>query len=98
SGLTQAAYAAAGISIPRTSEAQWSALPHVPLDQIQPGDLIFFNPGEFLPGLPGHVGIYIGSDEMVDAPHSGADVEIANLADWPTPMGAVRPTATGSTQ
>jgi cell wall-associated NlpC family hydrolase len=99
SGLTQAAYAAAGINIPRTSEAQWSALPHVALDQLEPGDLVFFNPGEFLPGLPGHVGIYIGNNQMVDAPHSGADVQLENLADWPTPLGAARPTATtGSTQ
>ncbi|MGH9121259.1 MAG: C40 family peptidase [Acidimicrobiales bacterium] len=98
SGLTQAAYAAAGINIPRTSEAQWSALPHVPLDQLQPGDLVFFDPGELLPGLPGHVGIYIGNDEMVDAPHTGADVQIDNLAHWPTPMGAARPAATGSPQ
>lgn len=91
SGLTQGAYAAAGIIIPRTSEAQWADLPHVPLDQLEPGDLLFFNPGEFLPGLPGHVGIYIGNDEMIDAPHTGADVRIERLADWPTPMGATRP-------
>jgi cell wall-associated NlpC family hydrolase len=90
SGLTQAAYSAAGIAIPRTSEAQWSALPHVALDDIEPGDLVFFEPGEFIPGLPGHVGIYIGNDEMVDAPHTGADVRIENLAGWPTPMGAAR--------
>ena len=91
SGLTQAAYAAAGIAIPRTSEAQWSGLPHVPLDQLQPGDLVFFNPGEFIAGLPGHVGIYIGSGEMVDAPHTGATVRIENLATWPMPLGAARP-------
>ncbi len=96
SGLTQAAYAAAGIVIPRTSEAQWSALPHVPLDQLQPGDLVFFDPGEFLAGLPGHVGIYIGSGEMVDAPHTGATVRIENLASWPTPMGAARPAPASS--
>jgi cell wall-associated NlpC family hydrolase len=91
SGLTQAAWAAAGIAIPRTSEAQWSGLPHVPLDQLQPGDLVFFNPGEFIAGLPGHVGIYIGNDEMVDAPHTGATVRSENLATWPTPFGAARP-------
>jgi cell wall-associated NlpC family hydrolase len=91
SGLTQAAWAAAGIAIPRTSEAQWSGLPHVPLDALLPGDLVFFNLGEFIAGLPGHVGIYIGNNEMVDAPHTGATVRIENLASWPTPMGAARP-------
>jgi cell wall-associated NlpC family hydrolase len=94
SGLTQAAYNAAGLAIPRTSEAQWTGLPHVPLDDLEPGDLVFFDPGEFLTGLPGHVGIYIGDHEMVDAPHTGAAVRTDNLADWPTPVGAARPAAT----
>jgi cell wall-associated NlpC family hydrolase len=93
SGLTQAAYAAAGVRIPRTSTAQWTALPHVPLAQMQPGDLVFFEPGEFSPGLPGHVGIYLGGGEMVDAPHTGTSVQIDKLAGWPPPMGAARPTA-----
>ncbi len=93
SGLTQAAYAAAGIHIPRTSTAQWTTLPHVPLADIEPGDLLFFEPGEFSPGLPGHVGIYIGDDEMIDAPHTGTDVQIDSLATWPTPMGAARPSS-----
>ena len=96
SGLTQAAYAAAGIRIPRTSTAQWTALPHVPVDDLEPGDLVFFEPGEFSPGLPGHVGIYIGDGEMIDAPHTGTDVQIDNLATWPTPMGAARPTELAS--
>lgn len=52
---------------------------------------MFFNPGEFIAGLPGHVGSYIGHDEMVDAPHSGATVRIEYLATWPPPFGAVRP-------
>ena len=98
SGLTQAAYAAAGVHIPRTSTAQWTTLPHVPLSDLEPGDLVFFEPGEFTPGLPGHVGIYLGDDEMVDAPHTGTDVQIDKLATWPTPMGAARPSelTTGS--
>jgi cell wall-associated NlpC family hydrolase len=90
SGLTQAAYTAAGIAIPRTSEEQWLALPHVPLDSLQPGDLVFFNPGEDFPGLPGHVGIYLGNDEMVDAPYTGVDVRIDGLGDT-QPFGAARP-------
>ena len=91
SGLTQAAYQAVGITIPRTSEDQWLALPHVPLDDLQPGDLVFFDPGEDIPGLPGHVGIYLGNDEMVDAPYTGADVRVDSLGGTP-PFGAARPT------
>ena len=91
SGLTQAAYAAGGVPIPRTSEAQWEELPHVGVDAMEPGDLVFFDPGEFEPGRPGHVGIYIGADQMVDAPHTGATVRIDDLSGWPTPFGAARP-------
>ena len=90
SGLTQAAYGAVGITIPRTSEEQWTALPHVPLDDLQPGDLVFFDPGEDIPGLPGHVGIYLGNDEMVDAPYTGVDVRIDRLGGT-QPFGAARP-------
>ncbi|MGH8980984.1 MAG: NlpC/P60 family protein [Acidimicrobiales bacterium] len=96
SGLTQAAYAAAGVHIPRTSTAQWTTLPHVPLADLEPGDLVFFEPGEFSPGLPGHVGIYLGDDEMVDAPHTGVDVRVDDLAKWPAPMGAARPSEVGA--
>ena len=91
SGLTQAAYAAAGIRIPRTSTAQWTTIPHVPVGDLEPGDLVFFEPGELSPGLPGHVGIYIGDGEMLDAPHAGTDVQIDALSDWPAPTGAARP-------
>jgi cell wall-associated NlpC family hydrolase len=90
SGLTQAAYESVGIAIPRTSEEQWTALPHVPLDDLQPGDLVFFDPGEDIPGLPGHVGIYLGNDEMVDAPYTGVNVRIDSLGGTP-PFGAARP-------
>ena len=95
SGLTQAAYGAAGITIPRTSEEQWIELPHVPLDDLQPGDLVFFDPGEDIPGLPGHVGIYLGNDDMVDAPYTGVDVRIDGLGGS-QPFGAARPTANPS--
>ena len=61
SGLTVTAYRAAGIALPRTSEMQWAAGQAVPADQLQPGDLVFFNPGEQVAGLLGHVGIYLGN-------------------------------------
>ena len=90
SGLAQAAYAAAGVAIPRTSEQQWLGLPHVPTSQLRPGDLIFFNRGEFAPNLPGHVGIYIGNGKMIDAPHSGVSVRIEPLSIFGGYVGAAR--------
>ena len=90
SGLAQAAYAAAGVAIPRTSEQQWLGLPHVPTSQLRPGDLIFFNRGEFALDLPGHVGIYIGNGKMIDAPHSGVSVRIEPLSIFGGYVGAAR--------
>ncbi len=68
SGLAQAAWASAGAQIPRDSYEQWAALPHVPLSSIEPGDLLIYN-GE------GHVAIYVGGGNIIDAPQTGMDVE-----------------------
>jgi cell wall-associated NlpC family hydrolase len=86
SGLTMASWAAAGISIPRTSYEQWASLPHVPTSQLQPGDILVFNGA-------GHVGLYVGGGQLIDAPHSGLDVEKIALSGWysSTLIGAVRP-------
>jgi cell wall-associated NlpC family hydrolase len=91
SGLTFAAYEQAGVAIPRTSEQQWLALPHIPFGSMRPGDLVFFNPGEFAAGLPGHVGIYIGEGRMIDAPHTGAVVRVDAIAVFGDYVGAARP-------
>ncbi len=97
SGLVLMAYRQAGIELPRTSEYQWSAGPHLAQDQLQPGDLVFYNPGEDgLPGLPGHVGIYLGNGMMLHAPHPGDVIRIAPVNDGDTYLGAIRP-AGGST-
>jgi cell wall-associated NlpC family hydrolase len=86
SGLTSAAWASVGISIPRTSEEQWAGLPHVPTSDMQPGDILVFNGA-------GHVGIYVGGGMVVDAPHSGLDVQKVALSGWyaSTLDGVVRP-------
>jgi peptidoglycan DL-endopeptidase CwlO len=86
SGLTMASWASAGISIPRTSFEQWASLPHVPTSQLQPGDILVFNGA-------GHVGLYVGGGMVIDAPHSGLDVEKVALSGWyrSTLIGAVRP-------
>jgi cell wall-associated NlpC family hydrolase len=76
SGLAQAAWAAAGVQIPRDSYSQWAALPHVPLSSIEPGDLLIYN-GE------GHVAIYVGGGYIIDAPHTGLNVEkIPESTPW----------------
>ena len=74
SGLTQAAWAAAGVSIPRTSEEQWAALPRISRSQLQPGDLIFF-----FGAPPSHVAIYIGNGMYIQATHPGSYIEWASL-------------------
>ena len=90
SGLVQAAYAAAGIALPRVAQAQYDAAATntVPLDQLQPGDLVFFGTST---GAITHVGIVVSPGEMVDAPHTGADVRIEPYS-WPDLLAATRPT------
>lgn len=77
SGLTKAAYAAAGVQIPRTAQTQYNAGPGVPAGQpILPGDLVFFGTG---PRAVTHVGIAISATDMIDAPHTGAVVRIETM-------------------
>lgn len=76
SGLTQQAWLAAGVQIPRTSEEQFFSLPHISESQLQPGDLIFFFPG---PYGPSHVAIYIGNQMYIQATHTGSYLEWASL-------------------
>ncbi|MFF9816887.1 NlpC/P60 family protein [Streptomyces sp. NPDC014006] len=68
SGLTQAAWRAAGVDLPRTTYDQVNAGTTVPLSQAQPGDLVFFYDDI------SHVGIYIGGGMMIHAPKPGAYV------------------------
>ncbi len=76
SGLAMAAWAAAGVGIPRDSYEQWASLPHVPLSSIEPGDLLEYN-GE------SHVAIYVGGGYIIDAPQTGMDVEkIPESTPW----------------
>ena len=88
SGLVQAAYRSAGISLPRVAQAQFDAGPAVPDNAtVQPGDLVFYGSG---PSGVDHVGLYVGAGEMIDAPHTGALVRVDD-ADWPDLVGATRP-------
>ncbi|MGN6600773.1 MAG: NlpC/P60 family protein [Actinomycetes bacterium] len=91
SGLTQASYAAAGFSLPRTAAQQWSALSKVSANDLQAGDLVFFATGRLGPGVASHVGIYLGNGYMLDAPHPGAVVRIEPVYQVPGYLGAARP-------
>jgi cell wall-associated NlpC family hydrolase len=81
SGLVMYVYAQLGISLPHYTVAQWNATE--PISSPAPGDLVFFN------GL-GHVGIYIGGGQFVDAPHTGSVVRIDSLSNFGGYDGARR--------
>jgi cell wall-associated NlpC family hydrolase len=72
SGLVSYAYSRVGVSLPHSSYALWNVGTAVPRDQLEPGDLVFFD------GL-GHVGIYIGGGQFVHAPHTGDVVKVSSL-------------------
>lgn len=77
SGLVQYVYGQLGVSLPRTSEEQATAGTAVPsLAQAQPGDLLLFAGSDGTASSPGHVGIYVGNGQMIDAPYTGTDVRI----------------------
>jgi cell wall-associated NlpC family hydrolase len=94
SGLVQWAWGKVGISIPRTTETQWPAMVHVPLTELQPGDLLYYN------NLDGdnavdHVVMYVGSgpygtSTIIAAPYTGTDVSFAPLFTNGL-IGAARP-------
>ncbi len=88
SGLAQAAFGAAGVRLPRVAQDQYDAGPSVPDGTtVLPGDLVFFGTG---PTGVDHVGIYVGSGLMIDAPHTGAVVRI-EPAGRDAFVGASRP-------
>ncbi|MFJ1783458.1 C40 family peptidase [Streptomyces anulatus] len=83
SGLTQAAWKAAGVSLPRTTYTQINAGARIPRSRLAPGDLVFFYSGI------SHVGLYIGGGRMIHAPRPGAPVRIAPVDEMPF-AGATR--------
>jgi cell wall-associated NlpC family hydrolase len=85
SGLVTWAFAQAGRSgLPHYTGALWSSGTHISSQaDLAPGDLVFFH------GL-GHMGIYIGNDQFVHAPHTGDVVKISSLSSYGGYVGAVR--------
>ena len=92
SGLSQYAYARAGISIPRNSRAQYAALPKVDSDDLRPGDLVFWATDPAQPGTIYHLALYLGGGRVVHAPQSGDVVKVSDMW-WRGYAGAVRPSA-----
>ncbi|NBM17713.1 C40 family peptidase [Streptomyces sp. GC420] len=84
SGLTSQAWAAAGVTIPRTSQEQWRLLPRIDIKDMRPGDLIIYNKDA------SHVAMYVGDGAMVHAPRPGRNVTIAGAGSMPI-LGVVRP-------
>jgi len=84
SGLTSWAWAKAGVSMPHQSAQQYASLPHVPVSQAQPGDLLFY----YSP--ISHVGIYLGNGQLVHSPNSSTTVKVASVS-WENVVGAARP-------
>ncbi|KIF68354.1 hypothetical protein HY68_06465 [Streptomyces sp. AcH 505] len=84
SGLTQAAWRAAGVSLPRTTYTQINAGRRVSRSELAPGDLVFFYSGV------SHVGLYIGNGQMIHAPRPGTPVRVAPIDQMPF-AGATRP-------
>ncbi len=100
SGLVQYVFSQLGVELPRGSVDQSEVgRPVASLAQAQPGDLLFFEPGQngAPPGKPGHVGIYIGDDKMIDAPETGETVQVQAVPCTPIAIRRIAvPTVTSS--
>jgi cell wall-associated NlpC family hydrolase len=92
SGLVMMAYQAAGISLPRTTFQQvYAGAPVYSDSQLEPGDLLFTAGSDGTAENPGHVGVYIGSGLVIQAPETGEDIEITPFSDyWKESTVAIR--------
>ena len=79
SGLVYAAYAVVGIRIARTTFGWRQDGPQIPLAQIQPGDLLFYPRSDGTAANPGHVVMYLGGGQVIQAPQTGEDVQVDPL-------------------
>ncbi|MER7504692.1 NlpC/P60 family protein [Nonomuraea pusilla] len=89
SGLTEYAWARAGVMIGSTTREQWRSGIRVPKELVEPGDLVFYDSDPARPG-PEHVGLAVDATRIVDAPYTGANVRLDPL-DRPHFRGVVRP-------
>lgn len=86
SGLLQYVWGKQGVKIPRTTYEQVKAGYKVQLNQLAPGDALFFGSHD----APHHVGMYIGHGQFIQAPHTGDVVKISNLSDYMSSFAQAR--------
>ncbi|WP_245679358.1 NlpC/P60 family protein [Actinomadura hibisca] len=79
SGLALYAWSKVGVRLDHWTGTQWTSGPHVPLNQLRAGDLVFFANNTADPDTIHHVGIFIGKGRMVEAPYTGARVRISSI-------------------
>jgi peptidoglycan DL-endopeptidase CwlO len=90
SGLTMAAWAAAGVQLPHYTVAQADlGTPVAAPSLLQPGDLVFIPGSDGTMQAPGHVGMYIGNDQIIEAPDTGDVVKLVSLASF-GPVASMR--------
>jgi cell wall-associated NlpC family hydrolase len=82
SGFTRWAWQAAGVELPHYTGAQWDLVERIPVEDLQPGDLVFYWSGSGQRGDPGHVGLYVGDGQMIHAPGSGRSVRYESIWYW----------------
>lgn len=95
SGLTMRAWAAAGVTIPRTSYQQvLTGVPVPSTAQLRPGDLIFTAGADGTPAAPGHMGLFLGpvdgTPTLIHAPRTGSNVQLQALSAWAGTVVAIR--------
>jgi cell wall-associated NlpC family hydrolase len=91
SSLVQMAWAAAGVTLPRTTFLQVdSGTPVASVSELQPGDLIFIPGADGSAASPGHVGMYVGDGMLINAPTTGEVVQFAPVSSWAGQIVAMR--------
>lgn len=91
SGLMVAAWREGGVTIPRTAAVQSTfGAPVATLAQAQPGDLVFIAGALGTPDRPGHVGMYLGNDQIINAPQEGDPVQIIPASKWAGKITGIR--------
>jgi cell wall-associated NlpC family hydrolase len=84
SGLTSAAWGAAGVGLPHSAAEQYNSVAHISRDELQPGDLVFYYSDIH------HVGMYVGDGKIIHAPNAGQTVRVAGIDESPV-QGYGRP-------